>query len=126
MQKVNLALVYGGRSVEHDVSVISAQNILSNVDKNKFNVFPIGIDRKGRWYLMDEVSRNYDRGEKLMSNLDAHNPFLVTEREGREIGIDVAFVVLHGTDGEEGTIQGIVCTGLDITERKQAECRSLI
>ena len=103
---MNLALIYGGRSVEHDVSVLSAQNILSYTDPERFKVHPIGIDKQGKWFLMDSVSKEYDKGRTLSLVLDASSPKLLLSDGSKELQIDAAIVILHGTDGEDGTIQG--------------------
>ena len=71
---LNVALVFGGRSVEHDVSVNSAKNISSNADIAKFNILPFGISKKGKWYLLDEVNSDIEKGIPLTLTLDASAP----------------------------------------------------
>ena len=105
--KINVALIYGGRSVEHDVSVISATNIQDNIDQSRFNIYRIGIDRTGKWHLMEEVSKNFENGHALSMSLDASNPSFTDLETKLDFDIDVAFVIVHGTDGEDGTIQGL-------------------
>jgi D-alanine-D-alanine ligase len=105
--KINVALVYGGRSVEHDVSVISARNIQDNLNNHQFNLFRFGIDKQGTWHLVKEVSKDFSSGHPISLVLDASNPRIVDTELNEEIQIDVAFVILHGTDGEDGTIQGL-------------------
>ncbi len=102
---LNVALVYGGRSVEHDVSVISAKNIFNNINNNLYNVIPFGISKSGKWLLMSEVSADLTKGKPLQLILDASNPGF--SENGDFIKIDVAFIILHGTDGEDGSIQGL-------------------
>ena len=102
---LNVALVYGGRSVEHDVSVISAKNIFNNTNNDLFNVIPFGINKSGKWLLMSEVSADLTKGKPLQLILDASNPGFFAN--GDFFKIDVAFIILHGTDGEDGSIQGL-------------------
>jgi len=105
---LNVALVFGGRSVEHDVSVNSAKNISSNADISKFNILPFGISKKGKWYLMDEVNSDIEKGIPLTLTLDASAP--VFQAADKALKIDVVFIILHGTDGEDGSIQGLFTT----------------
>ncbi len=105
-QKTKLALVYGGRSVEHDVSVISAKNIFENIDSTRFEVFLIGIDKSGKWFLMPDVVKSFDKGRPLQLTLNAKKPAFIVQSDGSAFSIDVAFIILHGTDGEDGSIQG--------------------
>lgn len=104
MKKTKVALLYGGRSVEHGVSVNSARNIAEFIDKSKFSIVPIGITQQGAWYLTDSVTRNIRGGKRLQANLDPQHPWLTDGT--RRIKFDSVFPVLHGTDGEDGSIQG--------------------
>ena len=105
-QKTKLALVYGGRSVEHDVSVISARNIFEHIDTSRFDVFLLWLDKSGKWFLMPDVDKSFDKGRPLHINLDAKNPTFIIQSDRSAFSIDVAFIILHGTDGEDGSIQG--------------------
>ena len=105
MNKIKVGLVYGGRSVEHDISVISATSINKEIDRSHHDVILIGINEKGQWFLMDEVSKEYHKGTPLSLALDADQPhFLAGEQR---IQVDVIFPILHGTDGEDGSVQGM-------------------
>ncbi len=106
-RKQKVVILYGGRSVEHGVSVNSAKNIFEYLDRKKFTPIPIGISKKGKWYLTDGVSKNIEKGESLHLSLDPGNPALIT-KSGKKIRIDIIFPVLHGTDGEDGSIQGLI------------------
>ena len=53
MAKTRVAVIFGGKSNEHDISLISAANVISNLDKNKYEIIPIGITQKGRWFFSD-------------------------------------------------------------------------
>lgn len=104
----NIALVYGGKSVEHDVSILSATNIAKYAPAGKLNIIPIGVSKDGDWYLTDGVTKNIKAGEPISLSLQATDPSWKTE--SRTFSIDCAFVILHGTDGEDGSIQGLFQT----------------
>lgn len=106
--KKTIALLYGGRSVEHGVSVNSARNIYEHLDKNRFEVLPIGISKSGQWFLTSGVQRDIDQGKALGLILDPHSPGFLLMSSGDRIKADIAFPVLHGTDGEDGSIQGMI------------------
>lgn len=106
MKKTKVALLYGGRSVEHGVSVNSARNIAEYIDKEKYSIVPIGITQQGVWYLTESVARNIRGGKRLVANLDPKHPWLSDGK--RRIKFDIVFPVLHGTDGEDGSIQGFL------------------
>jgi len=108
MTKTKVGILFGGRSVEHDVSIISAQNIAKYIDTNLFDVTLIGIDKSGNWFLCSEVSKDILTGEPLQLTLNATNPIFSTANG--EFALDVVFPVLHGTDGEDGSIQGLLKT----------------
>ncbi|NCU33597.1 MAG: D-alanine--D-alanine ligase, partial [Candidatus Moranbacteria bacterium] len=113
-KKIKLAIIFGGRSAEHEVSVISARNIFKAIDKNKYDITLIGIDKNGNWLnfkqkeLLKEDSEMF--AKKDLSNLVI--PFSKDEKFYLQIGnknknIEVVFPVLHGPLGEDGTIQGL-------------------
>ena len=108
MGKLHVGVLYGGRSVEHDVSLLSAKNILQNIDANKFEVSLLAIDKEGRWYLCEDINKPINSGEPLSAMLDAKNPYLFTS--DKQIKLDVIFPILHGTDGEDGSVQGLLQT----------------
>ncbi len=105
MTKPTVAILFGGRSVEHGVSINSAKNIFEYIDRARFNPVLFGISTKGSWYLTEEVSKDIEKGVPLTLQLDASKPTWIAG--GKVIQIDVAFPVLHGTDGEDGSIQGL-------------------
>ena len=123
--KINVGIVFGGMSEEHEVSLMSAASIIRAIDKDKYNVIPIGITKKGNWMLYRGSVENIENGKwqeisnKLLEEKVDENLFTVItigERKGHinkdlppvlsEI-IDVIFPVLHGPYGEDGTIQGL-------------------
>ena len=118
MKKLSVCVLFGGRSPEHDVSLRSAESVLNNMDQEKYNVFPVGITREGDWILYGGTDysqlptgewRNYPnnrraaispvRGQGLLS---FEGDCVVRER------IDVVFPVLHGENGEDGAMQGLL------------------
>ncbi len=107
MTKLTIAILYGGRSVEHGVSINSARNIFQFIDKTRFEPIPIGISTQGTWYRTPGVDKNIEAGAQLSITLDAKAPKFVTNN-GTSFSVDLAFPVLHGTDGEDGSIQGLL------------------
>lgn len=91
----NIALVMGGYSGEHDVSINSGNQVYQCLDKNKYNVYKIVIDRDG-WYWTTET------GDRLPVD---KNDFTVTDR-GTKVRFDLAFIIVHGNPGENGVLQG--------------------
>lgn len=86
MKKIKLGIIYGGLSTEHEVSINSAKSIIDNIDKDKYEIYKIYIDKKGNWYKEDnKIDNVFD----YLRNLD------------------VIFPVLHGLYGEDGTIEGL-------------------
>jgi D-alanine-D-alanine ligase len=112
MSKQKIAILYGGKSVEHGVSINSARNIFEFIDKNKFEPVLVGISSKGVWYLTATVTKEIEAGEELSLRLNPTTPTFLTA-SGKIISVDIVFPVLHGTDGEDGSIQGLI-KALDI------------
>jgi D-alanine-D-alanine ligase len=107
-----IAVIFGGKSVEHEISIISAKSILNNLDKKKFYPVPILIDKKGVWrnatFNNSEIKVN--RKSYLTPLITPNKPALIElkpKQETRRINIDCAFPILHGTYGEDGAIQGL-------------------
>src|SRR5690348_2903371 len=107
-KKIKVAILYGGRSVEHGVSVNSARNIFEHLDKNTYEAVPIGISTSGQWFLTNEVSKDVSQGKALGLLLDPTNPGFILLSSGDRFKADIVFPVLHGTDGEDGSIQGLI------------------
>lgn len=143
MKKLRIGVLFGGRSGEHEVSLLSAASVLNAIDKNKYEVVPIGITKEGRWLTAEHaeqlLSGKHERhlragdpemtpGAALLETGQAvvvppepvHRqgggivPFqtdaqvLARRASDRAINVDVIFPVLHGTFGEDGTIQGLL------------------
>lgn len=100
---MNVFLIYGGKSAEHEVSVISAYHILQEINYNKYQVLPIFIDKEGRWIKGDLISKKED----LPSQEDLQDPKGEDFQFEELKSADLAFPVLHGPNGEDGTIQGL-------------------
>jgi len=107
-KKKKVAILFGGRSVEHGVSVNSARNIFEFIDKSRFEPVPIGITKAGQWFLTNGVTRDIGQGKALGLMLDAQNPGFLLLSSGDRFKVDLIFPVLHGTDGEDGSIQGLI------------------
>lgn len=110
-KKLRVAVLYGGRSGEHEVSLQSAASVIKNLDRDKFEVIPIGIDKQGHWLLNDIKQLPLDNSTKSLI-LQTENaqmlsaPGQLTNGSGNLC--DVIFPVLHGPLGEDGTVQGLL------------------
>lgn len=119
-KKMRVGVVFGGRSAEHEVSLQSAKNVIDAIDKDKYDVVPIGITKKGEWILGDasNLLLNVSDPKLVKLNKSSENLAIVPGDENRqilnianpgtEVKIDVVFPVLHGTYGEDGTMQGLL------------------
>jgi D-alanine-D-alanine ligase len=111
-----LLILCGGRTGEHEVSLQSAKNIIEAVDKEKYEVVIVGIDKSGKWFLFDNKNflENPDDPKKIkLKNIGkgvvlANGELINLENGNIETGVDVVFPVLHGTFGEDGTMQGLL------------------
>ena len=99
--KKKLAVIFGGMSTENEVSVISAQSILENLDKEKYEIYPIYIDKNGIWWEYEEQETKKEFGEEIKKKEEIQNIVKYLKN------MDVIFPVLHGLYGEDGTIQGL-------------------
>lgn len=101
MKKIKLGVVCGGMSTENEVSVVSADSILKNLDNVKYEVFPIYIDKDGKWYKFKPKKDKMNVGDKPNIENKIENIIDYIKE------MDVVFPVLHGLYGEDGTIQGL-------------------
>lgn len=106
-----VAILYGGRSVEHGVSVNSAKNIFEFIDRTRFEPIAIGLSTTGKWHLKPTVDKEITTGRELTISTNPDQPGFFSE--GTWIKPDIVFPVLHGTDGEDGSVQGLL-TALQI------------
>ena len=120
MAKLRVGVLFGGRSAEHEVSLVSASSVLRGLNPKKYEVIPIGIGKDGRWVLPRQLSSGSPSHSDLRRALaDGRAVSLPPEpgsaalvrREPRSstgLAVDVIFPVLHGTFGEDGTVQGLL------------------
>lgn len=120
-KKIRVAVIFGGRSSEHSISCISAGSVLKALDRSRYDVVPIGITKSGKWVLeADDADRLAINGGVFPEVNSANSPVLFTaDPTATELvvqsgvpevlqKVDVAFPVLHGPWGEDGTIQGLL------------------
>src|SRR5881628_3492599 len=119
VKRLRVAVVYGGRSGEHEVSLRSAAAIIANLDPERYEVVPVAIGKEGRWQTGPESLEVLERSQRDLAPIPSHglevtlppDPTrrgLVPLAGGPPIPLDVVFPVLHGTYGEDGTIQGLL------------------
>ena len=111
MSKMRLGVIFGGRSVEHEVSVVSAMELLAHADPERFETASFGVTRDGRWLTPQETAHQLGRDEPLFTKrLQADVPPLAERPEViRELAAcDVVFPLVHGVNGEDGTLQGMI------------------
>ena len=118
MAKTRVAVIFGGMSNEHDISLISASNVIAHLDPDKYEIIPVGITKKGRWFFYPgDISGIKDGSWE--TNPDCVPAAILPDplyggiakiSDGRMnlVKIDVVFPVLHGKYGEDGTIQGLL------------------
>ena len=116
--RIRVGVLLGGRSAEHEISILSARNVIAAMDTERFEPVPIGITREGRWILQstqrllrakgDPRSVRLDSGGPQFSLLGTSGPNGPGEKAGRASSVDVVFPVMHGPMGEDGTIQGML------------------
>jgi D-alanine-D-alanine ligase len=124
-EKTRVAILYGGRSAEHEVSLVSATNVIMNLDRTLFDVIPIGIDREGTWFLGDDILKHELPASQPMLRLhrDQERMLFNPEFIGKSFPVmipqsslltkshrlfDVIFPVIHGPLCEDGTVQGLL------------------
>ncbi len=111
MSKSRIAIICGGKSSEHEISCVSANGILNAIDRSKFEPVLIGITKSGKWLLLPDDS-NFSIVNGALptvpeSGIEVSITSLGLVAGGKQLAIDVAFPVLHGPYGEDGTIQGL-------------------
>lgn len=116
-KKIRVGVIFGGRSVEHEVSLVSAASVISALDKEKYDILPIGITAEGRWLssaealaLLKEKGKIDDLPEHILVPDPRKRGLVPLRNSSADVPphpIDVIFPVLHGTYGEDGTIQGL-------------------
>ena len=123
-KKIRIGLIFGGRSGEHEVSLASAESVMANLDRDKYEIVPIGITKEGSWLLgteprtlrAAEPNATHETGLETTTAVtltgDPRLHRLIPVENGEELGnrgaLDVIFPVLHGTYGEDGALQGLL------------------
>ena len=118
MYKEKIAVVFGGMSTEHDVSIVSGTSVIKNLNKEKYDIFPVYIDREGKWFKYTKPVNQIEVlnvGDKIEELDKIEEPMEYLKN------IDVVFPVLHGLYGEDGTIQGM----LELLNKKYVGCKVL-
>ena len=115
---IKLGVIFGGMSTEHDISVVSAGSIIKNLNKRKYEIYPIYISKKGEWYHYTKDANNievFKVGEEPKELEKIKNEIKALK------DLDIIFPVLHGLYGEDGTIQGL----LEIAKKPYVGCKVL-
>lgn len=115
MKKLNVAVIYGGDSPEHMISRTSANNIISKLSTEKYNIIPIYINKEGSWIMYDNYTSDLNdwKWEKIGANVSLSvnrsqkGLFRIVKDKAKLICIDIIFPVFHGPYGEDGKIQGL-------------------
>ncbi len=106
MSKPRIAVLFGGRSGEHDVSIRSAASVIAALDRSRYEVVPVAITKQGRWLAPAESMALLPPAAQI--DLSVERAVSVSREPGASAGVDVVFPVLHGTFGEDGTVQGLL------------------
>ena len=123
-RKLKVGVLFGGRSAEHEVSLVSAGSVINALDKDKYEVIPIGVTPQGKWLSTSDALKLLKSGrsldhlpERILLPDPAHKSLVTLARPERDgmadsvppaASLDVIFPVLHGTYGEDGTVQGLL------------------
>ncbi|UJL46888.1 D-alanine--D-alanine ligase [Virgibacillus sp. NKC19-16] len=120
MGKTKVGIIFGGKSAEHEVSLQSAKNIVEAIDKDKYEIVLIGIDKEGKWHLNDQSSYLLNAEDPKLIQLNKSNDTialvpgesanqLIHAAEALRLDqLDVVFPIVHGTLGEDGSLQGML------------------
>lgn len=117
-KRINVALLCGGKSGEHEISILSARNVYDSLDKTKYNVSVIGIDKSGRWLPISEKSLieksgdmseiTSDRADISVSIVPSSANLQFSDTGNERVSFDVVIPILHGPYGEDGSVQGLL------------------
>lgn len=119
MKRVRLGLIFGGRSVEHEVSLVSARAVLDHLDPSRYEVVPIGVTREGRWLTAGNARTLLEAAGAGLGRIPGTTHAALTadpsagglipiENGSSPVALDVIFPLVHGTGGEDGTLQGLL------------------
>lgn len=127
--KKKICVVFGGKSPEHDISLKSATSVINNLDRERYEIITLGITKEGKWYLYTGKTEKIESGEwekevktRAVISPDAEDKAILAFDKNGVIKIypDIVFPVLHGSNGEDGTIQGLLelaeikCVGMGV------------
>lgn len=101
MGKKRLGVIFGGTSTEHEVSIVSGTSVIKNLNKEKYEIYPIYIDKAGEWFEFKSENKTYKVGDEIVGTKKIENVWNYLKT------MDILFPVLHGLQGEDGTIQGM-------------------
>ncbi len=101
MGKKRLGVIFGGTSTEHEVSIVSGTSVIKNLNKEKYEIYPIYIDKAGEWFEFELDNKTYKVGDEIVGTKKIENIWNYLKT------MDILFPVLHGLQGEDGTIQGM-------------------
>ena len=119
MKKIKIDIIFGGKSVEHEVSLQSAASIANVIDKSKYKIYPVYIDQNGNWFLLPSIFTLVEAADKIpeeYQKLGIETGIVIRKNTAwlidlnmpeTKTNIDLIFPVLHGTHGEDGSIQGL-------------------
>lgn len=102
MEKIKLGVIFGGTSTEHEVSIVSGTSVIKNLNKEKYEIYPIYINKNGEWFKYTYQNQEFKVGDEIIGKEKIENIFEYLKK------LDKVFPVLHGLGGEDGTIQGLL------------------
>ncbi len=120
MSKIKVAIVFGGKSTEHEVALQSAKSIINAIDKQKYELYLLGIDKSGKWHFNDPENYLNNPDDPKLIQLNTSAPEVILRTDGKSVNVteaasgaklgevDVVFPVIHGAYGEDGTLQGVL------------------
>lgn len=103
-----LGVIFGSRSVEHEVSIITACQLIKHVDVEHYTVVPLYIDKKGRWWSGGKAGKIESFAGQNLESPQGFEPYSFSPDPTVDHGFDVALICIHGTHGEDGTVQGLL------------------
>jgi D-alanine-D-alanine ligase len=103
--RIRVGIIYGGQSAEHEISILSARNVLAALDRDRFTPVLIGVDKSGRWLAQDERRLLESARDPRLVGIEPGLPAPIETASGQ---VDVVFPVMHGTLGEDGAKQGLL------------------
>lgn len=119
-KKIRVGVLFGGKSAEHEVSLQSAKNVVEAIDRKRYEVVLIGIDKAGRWYLNEEsrfllhannpklIKMQHSEEKLALAPGENENQLIGLSEHRKADAVDVVFPILHGPLGEDGTVQGLL------------------